>query len=204
MRCFLFLFCVCLTLQVSVRAQEEAPKVDKIDRRVRRKIVSMYESDQCWRMVCIADKMDKNAASCKKVDEVDNSNTRQLQRIIKKYGFPSADSVGQDVIGDVYTMIIHSLSIEFQKDNLPYLRKAAQTNQYLKQDVALLTDKILVAENKSQIYGTQFRTENGKMYLRETVEPEKLDFRRAEMNLSPMEDYMKMLEKIYRIPVIRP
>lgn len=191
-------------LQISVWAQEEAPKVDKINRRVRRKIVLMHENEQYWRMVCIADKSAGNAASCKTVDAIDRANTRELERIIKTYGFPNAELIGLDVVGNVFTMIIHSPSIRFQKDNLPYLRKAAETNPYIKPDVALLTDKILVAEKKPQIYGTQFKTENGKMYLRETVEPESLERRRAEMNLSPMEEYVKLLEKMYRITVVRP
>jgi hypothetical protein len=204
MRYFLLFVCSVLTFQAAVCAQETVPKVDKINRRVRRKIVLMHESDQYWRMVCIADKMDKNAAACRKADEVDRSNTRRLQKIIKKYGFPNADLVGLDVVGNVYTMIIHSLSIEFQKSNLQYLTEAAGTNASIKLEIAYLTDKILVAEKKPQVYGTQFRNENGKMYLRETIEPEKLDRRRAEMNLPPMEDYIKMLEKMYRTPVIRP
>lgn len=205
MRYFLLFVGCLLTFQTALWAQAEAtPKVDRINRRIRRKIVLMHESDQYWRMLCIADKTGKNSASCRKVEAVDRENTRALRQIIKKYGFPNDALIGLDVVGDVFTIIIHSPSIEFQKENLPYLREAAQKNEFMKPEVALLTDKILVAENKPQIYGTQFRTENGKMYLRETIEPEKLDERRREMNLPTMEEYMKMLEKMYRIEAVRP
>jgi len=204
MRNFLFFVGTFLLFQVAVWAQEKPPKVDKINRRVRKQIVLMHESDQYWRMVCLAGKMDEKLPACKKVKAIDLENTRKLRQITKKHGFPNADLIGLDVVGNVFTMIIHSSSIEFQKENLPYLRQAAQTNQYIKPEIALLTDKILVAEKKPQIYGTQFRTEAGKMYLEETIEPEKLNERRAEMNLPTMEDYMKMLEKMYRMPIVRP
>ena len=204
MRCFLLFVCSCVALQAVVWAQTEPLKVDRINRRVRKQIVLMHESDQYWRMVCIAGKMNEKLPACKKVDAIDLENTRKLRQIIKKYGFPNAGLIGLDVVGDVFTIIIHSPSIDFQKENLPYLRLAAQTNQYIKPEIALLTDKILVAEKKPQIYGTQFRTEDGKMYLQKTIEPEKLNERRAEMNLPTMEEYMKMLEKMYQIPVVRP
>ncbi len=67
----------------------------------------------------------------------------------------------------------------------------------------LLTYKILAAEKKPQIYGTQFKAENGKMYLLETIEPEKQNLRGTEMNLPTMKEYLKMLEKLYRLPVVR-
>ncbi len=204
MRNFLFFVGTFLLLQVAVWAQEQPPKVDKINRRVRKQIVLMHESDQYWRMVCIAGKMNENSSACKKVEAIDLENTRKLRQITKKHGFPNADLIGLDVVSNVFTMIIHSPSIELQKENLPYLRQAAQTNQYILPDIALLTDKILVAEKKPQIYGTQFRTKAGKMYLQETIEPEKLNERRAEMNLPTMEEYVKMLEKMYQISVVRP
>ena len=119
MRYFLLFVCSVLTFQAAVCAQEKVLKVDKINRRVRRKIVLMHESDQYWRMLCIAEKLNKNAVSCRKVDVIDSENTRALRQIIKRYGFPNADLIGLDVAGDVFTMIIHSHSIEFQKENLP-------------------------------------------------------------------------------------
>ncbi len=190
--------------QASISAQEEFPGVDKINRSVRKKVVLMYESDQYWRMICAADKLDMNSASCKKMSEIDRKNTEQLKQIVKKYGFPNAELIGIDVAQHAITIVIHSPSIQFQKENLPSLNEAAKTNEYIRPDIAVLTDKILVAEKKPQIYGTQFKIENGKMYLREVIEPEKLEERRAEINLPPMEEYLKMLEKMYKMPVVRP
>lgn len=178
------------------------PKVDRINRKARKKIVWMLERDQYWRMMCIGNGSDEKSPFCRKVEKIDRENTRELERIVARHGFPNADLIGSDIIGDVFTVIIHSRSLDFQKRNLSGLNEIAKTHPYKKPDIALLTDKILVAENKPQIYGTQFKFENGKMTLHPTTEPEKLDQRRAEMMLPPMAEYAKMLEEMYKMPVV--
>lgn len=78
----------------------------------------------------------------------------------------------------IWTIIQHSKDIPYQKEYLKMLEGLPKMNERNK-DIAYLTDKILVNEGKSQIYGTQFS--NGKICL--TVDLENLETRRKNMGL---------------------
>lgn len=57
----------------------------------------------------------------------------------------------------------HCGDIEFQKCCLEAIEETAKNSEASWKHVAYLTDRIVVAEGKEQIYGTQFRPENGRM-----------------------------------------
>ena len=65
--------------------------------------------------------------------------------------------------------------------------KTKERNQH----IAYLTDRILVKENKGQIYGTQFSKDNHYPIFDEND----LDKRRAEMGLGSFEEYSKLMQK---------
>ena len=65
-------------------------------------------------------------------------------------------------------------------------------------DLAYLTDRVLLAEGKKQIYGTQFMQVDGKSEPRPMEDPEHVDDRRKEVGLEPIAEYAKRLREVYK------
>jgi hypothetical protein len=66
-----------------------------------------------------------------------------------------------------------------------------------KADLALLEDRILVREGKPQLYGTQFQSAM-TLTLYPIQDEARLELRRREMGLPPMEDYLKRMRELYQ------
>ena len=60
-------------------------------------------------------------------------------------------------------------------------------------DVAYLTDRVLVNEEKKQLYGTQFWMVGGKMVPRPIEDEAGLAARRAELGMISMEEYSAIM-----------
>ena len=67
------------------------------------------------------------------------------------------------------------------------------------QEVALLTDRVLIHMGQKQLYGTQADIKNGEISFLPISDEELVDQRRSEMNLPPMAFYKKLLEEMYGI-----
>jgi hypothetical protein len=95
-------------------------------------------------------------------------------------------------------MIKRFASCGFQKQCLTLLERAVKANEASATDLAYLTDRVLVAENKNQVYGTQFRLVDGKMEPYPIEDEKNVDRRRKEAGLPSLAEYRKALEEIYR------
>jgi ketosteroid isomerase-like protein len=62
--------------------------------------------------------------------------------------------------------------------------------------------RVLVAEGKPQLYGSQTTIENGVIRIRPTSGEATLDERRARLGLPPMPEHLKLLEEMYHLPVV--
>jgi Family of unknown function (DUF6624) len=84
---------------------------------------------------------------------------------------------------------------------LPLVEAAYRQKKLQGQDYALLLDRVLVAEGKPQIYGTQaknFDQWKGGEPVFDPIEDEaNVDKRRAEVGLFPMAEYRRLLKQWY-------
>lgn len=94
-----------------------------------------------------------------KIRDIDQKNTGVLKKIIRYYGWPTIRMVGRKASFNAWLLTQHSdHDLLFQKRVLKILRDIYKRN---KKDIdpaniAFLTDRILVAEGKKQLFGTQF------------------------------------------------
>jgi hypothetical protein len=170
---------------------------------LRQELLRMYEEDQAARLPMTTGKgmSGVNEAEIKKQIEVDATHTKRLSEIFKRYGFPAVPLVGRDGAQAAFVMVVHSPSLDLKKKALPYIRKAARRGEVPAEAFATLTDTILRAEGKPQIYGTKFDLAGGKLVLAPTVDPARLDARRAKLGLPPISEYAKGLAEMYKMPV---
>jgi hypothetical protein len=140
-----------------------------------------------------------DAETLKKGKDIDRKNTVRMKEIIKKHGWPGKSLVGDDGAHAAWLLVQHAdEDREFQKRCLTLLERAVQAKQASGIDLAYLTDRVLVAENKKQVYGTQFRSVDGKLEPNPIEDEKNVDRRRKEVGLPSMDEYRKMMAEMYK------
>ena len=131
------------------------------------------------------------------VNKADGENTKWLKDIIKAHGWLTYSMVGKDGAQAAWLLVQHAdADPKFQRECLDLMTKLHKTEVSLS-NLAYLTDRVLLAEGKKQIYGTQFTTIEGKLQPRPMEDEANVDKRRAEMGLSTLAEYAKIIEKQY-------
>jgi hypothetical protein len=135
-----------------------------------------------------------------RMQDIDTGNTARMREIIKQFGWPGPELVGEDGAEAAFLLVQHA-EYAFQKEMLPLVRDAYRAHKLSGQDYALLLDRVLVREGKPQVYGTQakpFDKWNGKEPVLEAIEDEaNVDRRRGEVGLPPLAEYLVMLKELY-------
>jgi hypothetical protein len=130
-----------------------------------------------------------------KVTEVDKDNTQWLKKLVQEQGWPTISQVGKEAASNAWLLIQHAdADPQFQKECLDTMKKLPK-DQVSQKNIAYLIDRLLVAEGKKQLYGTQFHLVEGKWKPNPIEDESKVDERRKEMNLGSMAEYTKEIEK---------
>ena len=131
------------------------------------------------------------------IKQADTENTKWLKEVIEKHGWLTFSLVGKDGGQSAWLMVQHAdADPKFQRKCLDLMTKLPKT-EVSPANVAYLTDRVLLAEGKKQLYGTQFTTINGKSQPRPLEDEKNVDKRRAEMGLSTLAEYAKQIEQMY-------
>ncbi|WP_165234315.1 DUF6624 domain-containing protein [Aquisphaera insulae] len=137
------------------------------------------------------------------VKKADEENTKRLAEIVRKHGWPTVSLVGKDGTHAAWLLVQHAdAEPGFQRKCLDLMNRLPK-GESLSDDVAYLTDRVLLAEGKKQLYGTQFESVAGKWEPRPLEDPANVDKRRAEVGLLPLAEYVKQLESVYGKPKSR-
>ena len=129
-------------------------------------------------------------------------NQRRLVDILEKTGWPKLSEVGQVASNSAYQILLHS-ELDVQKKYLALFKNAVDNKEAKPVNYAAISDKIAIAENRKQSFGTQIRV-NDKTKKNEVcpIEDEKnVDKRRKELGLEPLVDYLNDLGVKYKAPL---
>lgn len=114
----------------------------------------------------------------KEMSHVDQKNLVRMKQIVAAFGWPVISLVGKRASHMAWLLVQHAdTDLKFQEYCLSLMKEAAKNKEVMLSDVAYLTDRVLVNQGKSQIYGTQF--------YKPIRDRQNLDTRRASMGLSP-------------------
>lgn len=129
------------------------------------------------------------------IDKADSLNLLQVRAILDKWGWLGADEIG-DAGNTTLFLVIQHADVATQEQYLPLMRSAVKSGKAQAQDLALLEDRILIANGKPQLYGTQLSgdPQTGEKYLSPLADPDNVDARRATMDLEPLADYLKKFD----------
>jgi len=137
-----------------------------------------------------------------KVRKDDSVNLIVVTNILDKYGWLGADVVGAKGNLTFFLIIQHS-NLQIQKKYLPIMERAVEKGLASSANLALLEDRILVEEDKKQIYGSQVTTDlkTGKPEFSPIEDEKKVNERRLSVGLQPIADYAKLFGIIYKSPI---
>jgi hypothetical protein len=178
--------------------QRRASSIKAVTRpALQRELLLLAEQDQDARRFAISSDA---GHSGKDVDmaymnDVDSANLRRLKQIIRQGGFPTARMIGYNGMQAAWLLVQHADSDPaFQAQMLPVLTRRVHRGELDPQNYALLTDRVLLAQGKSQRYGTQFELREGVLTVRALDDPSHVDQRRRTLGLIPLQDYACILK----------
>ena len=128
------------------------------------------------------------------IKEKDSINLIQVEKIIAEYGWLGADIVGEMGNKTLFLVIQHS-NTQTQVKYLPMLREAVKNGKAKASYLALMEDRVLLAQGEKQIYGSQLQmdSETNQWVLEPMIDPDNVDKRRAEVGLKPLSEYISVL-----------
>ena len=168
------------------RADDEHPPSDA---KLSVEIASRFDDDQRARRAYLADRRDD--AALRTVQDVDADNLRWLLRLLKRQGMPSVEQVGRMGLHRLWLLTHHA-------DTYPDLQAAAlrdferlhAAGAVVGDDLAHLTDRVLVNRRQPQRYGTQHDWSRKDVVLSlDPSEREAIDENRRQLGLMPLADY---------------
>ena len=166
---------------------------------LQRELKEMVRVDQVMRQQLIAGGSTVDKKLIDDLHEIDTKNTARMKEIIAAHGWPGKSLVGTDGAHNAWLLIQHAdRDPPFQKQCLDLIKTAVAQGEASGKDLAYLTDRVLLAEGKKQIYGTQFMQVEGKYEPRPMEDADHVDDRRKEVGLEPLAEYAHRLREVYK------
>jgi len=130
-------------------------------------------------------------------------NTSELCSIIKQYGWPTRDLVGDEAERSAFFLLRNSAAADLQRDLLPVIIAAVKKGEIPKSSFAAYIDRLRVNVGLKQIFGTQATIQNNFLVLFPITDEPHVDARRKQFELPPLKEYLRGLEHLYQLPLIK-
>lgn len=143
--------------QIDLELKEELKTMSQIDQEYRKiyfiESVFTKKSDSLKTRYNILEDNKLKEFLAEKIKQADSLNLIQIDCIIEKYNrYPGKDLVGESQSSDAWLIMQHAPD---PKKYLSLIKEAADSNQLSFRYYAMTLDRVLMYENKPQIYGTQ-------------------------------------------------
>ena len=141
------------------------------------------------------DQVARKALDLDGVREADGENLPWLKGVVAEYGWPGASLVGTDGAYAAWQLAQHAdADPAFQRQCLDLMTAAVEAGDATVRQLAYLTDRVLLAEGKQQLYGTQVTRKGGQFVPLDLHDPDGLDERRATAGLEPFAEYARLFD----------
>lgn len=120
--------------------------------------------------------------------KIREENAVEVEKIIRRYGWPKISVVGESAAQSVFYVVQHGAP-EARKQNLPLLQAACRAKEAPWLWYATMYDRMLNDQGKKQLYGTQYSFGANGTVIRKPIEsPEYVNKRRRELGLDPIDN----------------
>jgi hypothetical protein len=182
-------------------------RVSALNQPLRRELLELAERDQQNR-AHVAEVIGHYGSKSPQSDSVlralagsDAPLIARVREIVATHGWPGRSLVADDGAHAAWLIVQHA-SAEVQRQLLPTIRRAIERGEGRLGDLALLEDRVLVADGQPQRYGTQlsYPPMGGAPMLDTLLDPSCVDLRRASVGLEPLAEYLKRMGAAYSPP----
>jgi hypothetical protein len=153
---------------------------------------AMWESDQQYRGRTL-DGTELTADEWKLQTAIDVANLKRLIEIIDNFGWPGVRFAGG--ASQAAFLVLQHADTATQRKYLPLLRDAVKRHDAMGSHLAMLEDRVRLADGKPQLYGTQL---SGNPLRFDPIEdPAHVDQRRRSVGLEPLAEFAKQIGVTY-------
>jgi VWFA-related protein len=131
------------------------------------------------------------------------TNTTELCSILKQYGWPTRDLVGEEGVKSMFFLLRNSATDELQRSLLPVIIAVVKKGEISKSSFAAYIDRLRTNAGLKQIFGTQATIRDGFLIMFPITDEQHVDARRKQYDMPPLKEYMRGLEQLYRLPLIK-
>jgi hypothetical protein len=179
--------------------RDELLRRTEADQEMRKSLMRWVNEQRATGAADVADLSEEKKAEFEKLAKmgqaVDSKNTVWLQGIVEKHGWPTISLVGKEGADAAWLLVQHAdKDRKFQRQCLD-LMAALPKDEVSQSKIAYLTDRVLLAEGKNQMYGTQLKDADGKPTPLPIEDEANVDQRRSEVGLPPLAEYLKKAEQ---------
>ena len=142
-------------------------------------------------------KLDQDALIEKKLSQeellsLQTANTVKLKNLVHQYGWPSISKVGKDAAQGAWLLVQHADNDRaWQRQALMMMEQLVVSGDIDKSNIAYLRDRLSMAENQTQLYGSQGRCVEKNLWQPFTIiDSGKVEIRRSEMNMTTLPEYV--------------
>jgi Ca-activated chloride channel homolog len=131
-------------------------------------------------------------------------NEARLCQIFRQNGWLSADAVGADGVSAALFIIRTGFSVQSLQQLLPVLNLALKKDEIEKnEDLAALIDLLFLRSGQKQLFGTQTYISENFLVLAPLQSEAKVDEWRERYKMPPLADYIRFIQRLYRMPLIK-
>jgi hypothetical protein len=164
---------------------------------LRAELERRFEADQRERQKLIADPRDREVAD--RVQRMDLENLVWLKNLVKERGIPTVAEVGESGVHWTWLLVQHADDDpKFQLSLQPIFAERQEAGELPADDLAKLTDRVLLAQGKPQRFGTQFDWYAGKFKPKGAADIADIEANRRTLGLMPLTDYACLMNRKMR------
>ncbi|MEU3973409.1 DUF6624 domain-containing protein [Streptomyces bacillaris] len=128
----------------------------------------------------------------------EHANAEYLRRIASTYGWPGRSLVGEEAAEAALTIALYADdNVGLQRTLLRMIHEAAKRGEATITQWAHLYDRVLIRDQRPQVYGTQYRVTSEGIESAPIADPDNLDQRRASVGLPPYAEQAEALLRQY-------
>jgi len=128
-------------------------------------------------------------AALEQMRRVDESNVRWLIDRLRDVGWIDAERFGAEANSHAFLLAQHSMNLSLMRSVLPRLEREARADPRRARHFAMIYDRTRLQLGEPQRYGTQvFPLGDEAYHVIALEDPTRVDARRAELGLGPLED----------------
>jgi hypothetical protein len=159
---------------------------------LRAELERRVEADQHARKRLLNNPQDLEARNS--VLRMDEENLAWLKKLVNENGIPTVAQVGENGVHWTWLLVQHAdADPGFQMSIQPVFAQRQAAGELPADDLAKLTDRVLLAAGKPQRFGTQFDWFSGKFRPKGSVNLADIDANRQAIGLMPLADYACMM-----------